>query len=148
MLTSHLPTESSTWWTLCTSFAMIPITIGRMRGQLGSLVRVLELNNVVDISTQIGTSRDGHEHDTTSFDEVNAPAEILASIRSIEGALAEAHQDDVYESVCWLGPWRPESNPYLADFRRVSRGLLPAGWLRPRSPPSSKLCSDQAKTLF
>ena len=31
-----------------TSFAMIPIPIGRMRGQLDSLVRVLELNSVVD----------------------------------------------------------------------------------------------------
>ena len=113
-----------------TSFAMIPITIGRMRAQEDSLVRVLELNSVADISAQIGTREDVGGDGTTGFDEVSAPAEFLASVESIKGALAEAHLEDVYESLCWLGTWRPESNTYLNDFRRVSRGLLPAGCLQ------------------
>ena len=51
-----------------TSFAMIPITIGRMRGQLVSLARVLELNSVADILAQIGTREGvgGSRGDTTN----------------------------------------------------------------------------------
>ena len=65
----------------------------------------------------------------TSFDKVSALAEFLASAQSIEGTLTKAHLENVYKSLCWLGSWRPESNTYLTDFRRVSRGLLPAGCL-------------------
>ena len=59
-----------------------------MRSQFGSLVRVLELNG---------------DNDTTSVDKESAPAEFLASVQSIQGALAEAHLQDVYGSLCWLG---------------------------------------------
>ena len=112
-----------------TSFAMIPITIGRLRGQSDSLVRFMELNSVADISAQIGTRKDMGEDDITGVDNRSAPAEFLESVQTIQGALAEAHLENVYESLCWLGSWRPESNTYLTDFRRVSRGLLPAGCL-------------------
>ena len=112
-----------------TSFTMIPITIGRLCGQSDSLVCFMELNSVAEISAQIGTREDFGEDDTTSVDEVSAPAEFLASVQSIQAALAEAHLEDVYASLCWLGSWRPESNTYLHEFRRVTRGLLPAGCL-------------------
>ena len=40
----------------------------------------------------------------------------------------ESHQ--CYATSTPIGnAWRPESNTYLTDFRRVSRGLLPAGCL-------------------
>lgn len=110
-----------------TSFAMIPITIGRMRTQENALVKMMELDSLADISTQIGFLTDDVEYETTGHDEVSAPAEFLASVRSIEGAMAEDQQGDVYESLCWLGSWRPESNTHSGNLRRVSRGLLPSG---------------------
>ena len=72
---------------------------------------------MADISAQIGTGKDIGEDDTTSVDKESAPAEFLASVQYIQGALAEAHLEDVYGSLCWLGSWRPKSNTYLNDFR-------------------------------
>ena len=74
-----------------------------MRGQSDSLVRFMELNSVADISAQIGTRKDMGEDDITGVDNESAPAEFLASVQTIQGALAEAHLEDVYESLCWLG---------------------------------------------
>ena len=85
---------------------------------------------MANISAQIRTGKDARGGDTTGFDKVNVPAEFLASFQSIESALAEAHLEDVYGLLGLLGPWvawRPESNTYLTNFRRVSRGSLSAG---------------------
>ena len=83
---------------------------------------------MADISAQIGTRKDIGEDDTTSVDKESAPAEFLASVQSIQGALAEAHLEDVYESLCWLGSWRPESNTYLTRIQASIAGFV-TSWL-------------------
>ena len=106
-----------------TSFAMVPVTVGRMRARMGALLRVMELNSLADIASQIGRVKD----DETGFHESSAATEFLNSVRSIQKALADAQQEDVYEALLWLGSWRPETNTHAGQLRRVSRGLLPAG---------------------
>ena len=108
---------------------MIPITIGRLRGQSDSLVRFMELNSVADISAQIGTREDIGEDDTTSVDEVSAPAEFLASVQSIQGALAEAHLEDVYDSLCWLGSCMAAKEEHLSARVQASNAGFVTSWL-------------------
>ena len=55
-----------------------------MRSQFGSLVRVLELNSVVDVSAQIGTRKDIGEDDTTTLPQMLGQTLALRVVMSAD----------------------------------------------------------------
>ena len=57
------------------------------------------LHGVEQCGRHIGTRKDMGEDDITGVDNESAPAEFLESVQTIQGALAEAHLEDVYESL-------------------------------------------------